>query len=145
MAFGFLLYFADVMNYQLVAASCGRLGAFGLLGWWPLVSCCTLSLSWWMLFICLKKEKNSTLTICLWKWSIILSQNCSGTGKNKECVARPSLTRDRRLVSCYFIFSGNVLLLTHFSPNLNSMPKQGVCHTMALPFTLKTILRQKKN
>jgi len=23
--------------------------------------------------------------------------------------------------------------------------KQGVCHTMALPFTLKSILRQKKN
>jgi hypothetical protein len=25
------------------------------------------------------------------------------------------------------------------------MPKQGVCHTVALPFTLKTILLQKKN
>jgi hypothetical protein len=24
-------------------------------------------------------------------------------------------------------------------------PKQGVCHSVALPFTLKSILRQKKN
>ncbi len=24
-------------------------------------------------------------------------------------------------------------------------PKQGVCHTVALPFTIKIILRQKKN
>ncbi len=65
MAFGFVLYFADVTNYQVVAALCGSLGAFGLLGRWPLVSCCTLSFSRCMLFICLKKEKNSTLTICL--------------------------------------------------------------------------------
>jgi hypothetical protein len=27
----------------------------------------------------------------------------------------------------------------------NSQTKQGVCHTVALPFTLKFILRQKKN
>jgi hypothetical protein len=27
----------------------------------------------------------------------------------------------------------------------NSQTKQGVCYTMALPFTLKSILRQKKN
>ncbi len=33
-------------------------------------------------------------------------------------------------------------------PNVNVLLrilKQGVCHTVALPFTLKSILRQKKN
>jgi hypothetical protein len=31
------------------------------------------------------------------------------------------------------------------SPELDMILKQGVCHTVALPFTLKSILRQKKN
>jgi hypothetical protein len=35
----------------------------------------------------------------------------------------------------------NNLKFTHHS----IIKKQGVCHTMALPFTLKSILRQKKN
>jgi hypothetical protein len=29
--------------------------------------------------------------------------------------------------------------------NSRTQEKQGVCHTVALPFTLKSILRQKKN
>jgi hypothetical protein len=28
---------------------------------------------------------------------------------------------------------------------VEAFPKQGVCHTVALPFALKSILRQKKN
>jgi hypothetical protein len=31
------------------------------------------------------------------------------------------------------------------SPNVLGKQEQGVCHTIALPFTLKSILRQKKN
>jgi hypothetical protein len=30
-------------------------------------------------------------------------------------------------------------------PYLESQSQQGVCHIVALPFTLKSILRQKKN
>jgi hypothetical protein len=30
-------------------------------------------------------------------------------------------------------------------PKEENRNKQGVCHTLALPFTLKSILRQKKN
>jgi hypothetical protein len=36
-------------------------------------------------------------------------------------------------------------LCTYTHWGLSNMVKQGVCHTMALPFTLKTILRQKKS
>jgi hypothetical protein len=32
----------------------------------------------------------------------------------------------------------------HLDENMNQI-KQGVCHIVALPFTLKSILRQKKN
>jgi hypothetical protein len=38
-------------------------------------------------------------------------------------------------VECQRSFGANILLIW----------KQGVCHTVALPFTLKSILRQKKN
>jgi hypothetical protein len=32
-----------------------------------------------------------------------------------------------------------------FGANILLIWKQGVCHTVALPFTLKSILKQKKN
>jgi hypothetical protein len=32
----------------------------------------------------------------------------------------------------------------HFGYITNFLKKQGACHTVALPFTLKNILRQKK-
>jgi hypothetical protein len=53
-------------------------------------------------------------------------------------------------VSKDFSFSSPASALV-FGPCLQSVkshgafPKQGVCHTMALPFTLKSILRQKTN
>jgi hypothetical protein len=45
----------------------------------------------------------------------------------------------------------NSLKKTHCIPQTKkweislSLNEQGVCHTVALPFTLKSILRQKKN
>jgi len=41
-----------VTNHQIVAALCGRLGVFGLLGVMAQVLCCTSTFVQWMLPIC---------------------------------------------------------------------------------------------
>ncbi len=51
---------------------------------------------------------------------------------------------------CVYEFSWLKIQLTYKSPGGNPrtttwLEKQGVCHNVALPFTLKCILRQKKN
>jgi hypothetical protein len=44
-------------NHQVVAALCGRLGVFGLLGVMAQVLSCTSAFLQWMLSICFQKNK----------------------------------------------------------------------------------------
>jgi hypothetical protein len=44
-----------------------------------------------------------------------------------------------------FFTRDKIIIIINQLKNNNNNNKQGVCHTMALPFTLKHILRQKKN
>jgi hypothetical protein len=47
---------------------------------------------------------------------------------------------------CIGVFVGNIIyILECYALGGRSHLQQGVCHTVALPFTLKSILVQKKN